>query len=649
MLYLCYWWYKMSFLGRIKRTFKKDNLKKVFNKIVDILKQNRNIVVMCIPFVLMHLYITIMAFGVRYNFDNYLVPLLFSVSWSILFLGISINIKDIFGKIFYVIICVLFAALFVTNGVYHSMMSTFFNFNLLESASEGSPYMVEAIVKCNPLIYIGLLTILISLFFGVKYYPKKDKWNPKKLGICLISFVILHTITPFLLGFANSELTWSSWRNARNIYETYNDVNKSIKVSGFFEYEIRDFYITFLKTAEQIKEEELAFLKEAFENKSATKNKYTGTLKGKNLIIVQLEGADNWIIDKNTTPTLYKLMNEGINFTNHFSFYNGGGSTFNSEFAINTGFVTPFSYNKNAYAFNKNAFPHSLAHIFKNMEYDVNVFHMNSGEYYSREINYLNWGYDGYYGLKDLGEYTDNTYQLDRELILNEQFNELIFNSDKKFVDYIITYSGHLPFTNTKGVCKMLYEEDHPEVLETHEYQEMSEEECIRRQNRETDYMVELLLKNLKEKNLFDNTVILFITDHYLYTVEDKTILDRYKETSNNLINKTPCFIWYKGVKSTSIKEVTSQLDILPTLLNLYGVEYNPNNYIGKDALQTKYKGIVFFSDYSWYDGNVYVEGGVVTNRKKISEDDLEKKNYHVSYSTQKNDLALKYNYFSGK
>ena len=69
--------------------------------------------------------------------------------------------------------------------------------------------------------------------------------------------------------------------------------------------------------------------------------------KGKNLIIIQLEGMDNWIVNKNDTPNIYKMMNNSINFTKHYSFYNGGGSTFNSEFAINTGYVTPFSYTKN--------------------------------------------------------------------------------------------------------------------------------------------------------------------------------------------------------------------------------------------------------------------------------------------------------------
>lgn len=261
---------------------------------------------------------------------------------------------------------------------------------------------------------------------------------------------------------------------------------------------------------------------------------------------------DDWLLTEENTPTLYKMMNEGINFTNHYSYYNGGGSTFNSEFAVNTGFITPLSYNQNAYSMNKNHFPYSLAKLFKNNEYTVNAFHMNTSEYYSRGINYKNWGYDNYYGLKDLGTYKDDSYTLDRELILNETFKEKMF-SEEKFVDYIITYSGHLPFTTEKGVCKKLVTEDTLKELEVEELPKdyvlpsYTEEECAKRQAKETDYMMELLLQSLEERQLLDNTIIVVFTDHYLYTLSDETILEKYKETSNNLINHTPFFIWDNG------------------------------------------------------------------------------------------------------
>ncbi len=633
-------------------------IKGIFNKIVSYIKDFKDnkfkpyMVWMALPFVLMDAFIFVFGSNISYVSYNFISPFLFSLKWLILFIGLSLCFKDKIGKCIYVFFNILFLALFLVNNVYYSMTKTFFDFNLMESASEGSPYIMDALKNCNPLVYVAFFVVVIFIVIGYKKFPKSNENKYKALGIVLLVFIILQLLVPFSLGKANKKLTWSSWRNPRNIYNTFNDNNKSIKISGFYEYSIRNFYITFLKTEEQENEEDLRFLEDAYSNSEDHSNKYTGMFKNKNLVIIQLEGTDKWLITKEDTPVMYKLMNEGINFDNHYSYYNGGGSTFNSEFAVNTGFITPLSFTRNAYSFNKNAFPNTMAKLFKKNNYTVNAFHMNNGEYYSRTVNYKNWGYDNYYGLVDMDKYPDDSYQLDRELIQNEKFNELMF-ADGLFLDYIIAYSGHLPFTNTKGVCKMLYEEDNARILEETgeevEFTQMSEEECTRRQARETDYMVELLLEELKTREILDDTVIIIFTDHYLYTLEDQTILDKYKETSNNLINNTPWFIWSTDIKREKINKVTSQLNILPTILNLYGIKNGNNDYITTDALDSKYEGLVFFSDYSWYDGNVYVENGEVTNGKRIDPDNLEEKNQYVSYLAKKNDLTLKYNYFKKK
>ena len=643
----------MRVIRKIKESLYLRRIKRLFKKGIDFIKDKYEpyMMWMALPFILMDAFIFVFGSNISYVGYNFVSPILFSFSWIFLFVCLPLCFKKLYTNIIYLFFCIIFLALFLVNNVYYSMTKTFFDFNLMESASEGAPYMIDAVKNCNPLVYIFLVIIIIFIIVAVRKIPNNKKNNYKAASYVLLAFLIFHLFVPLTLGRANKDLTWSSWKNPRNIYNSFNDSNKSIKISGFYEYSVRNFYITFLKTKEQANEEDMEFLDAAFKETNTHKNKYTGKYKNKNLIIVQLEGTDNWLINKNDTPTLYKMMNEGINFNKHYSYYNGGGSTFNSEFAVNTGFITPLSYTKNAYSFNKNYFPYSLANIFKSMDYSVNAFHMNTGDFYSRTVNYDSWGYDNYYGLQEIEKYDDERYELDRELILNEKFNELMFPSEGKFVDYIIAYSGHLPFNNKKGVCKTLYEEDMKNIYgdEEYEFTQMSEEECVRRQAKETDYMMELLLKNLKEKDLLNDTLVVVLTDHYLYTLEDKTILDRYKNTSNNLINNTPWFIWSNEIKKTQINQVTSQLNVLPTLLNLYGVSYNANNYIGEDALDPKYEGIVFFSDYSWYDGKVYVENGEVTNNKKIKQEDLEEKNEMISYLTKKNDLALKYNYFKKK
>ncbi len=648
-------------------------IKKISNYVINFIQKYIYIFLLSCPFIAMDIITRLFGYKISFYKLFNLTPNLFTLTWIILFVGLTLTFKKKFGKIIYLITNITFLVLFFTNNVYYSMTKTFFDFNLVESASEGAPYILDTVKNSNPLVFLATIFIIVLIIFGYKKIPYKTKGNNKLTIYIIIIFIIAHTLTPMTLGKPNDKLTWSTWKNPRNVYISFNDNNKSMKVSGLFEYSIRNFYMTFIKTEEEENQEDIEFLNIAYEENENKQNKYTGMFKDKNIIFVQFEGLDNWLVTKEDTPTIYSMLNNSINFKNHYSYYNGGGSTFNSEFAVNTGFITPLSFTQNAYTFNKNNFPYSMANIFKSNNYTVNAFHMNSGEYYSRTVNYKNWGYDNYYGLIDMFKYEDETYTLDRELILNEEFNKLMFPEDTKFVDYLITYSGHLPFTNTKGVCKLLYDEDNapPEeeieidgiMTEDKEKEDeektkekevvertpMTEEECIRRQAKETDYMMQLLLENLKEKNLIDNTIIIAYSDHYLYTIEDKTILERYKETSNNLINKTPFFIWSKNGKKIEINKVTSQLNILPTTLNLLGIKYNPNNYIGVDALDDSYEGMVFFSDYSWYDGNVYVSNGEVTNGKYISYESLESKNYYISSITKKNDLTLKFNYFKSK
>lgn len=628
------------------------NINKLLNKLKQIIIENKNIVFLAIPFILIDIITRIL--GRKIHFFNILnpIPNLFTLVWMFLILGISINLNKKKGKITYTIFFILSLALFITNNIYYSMTDSFFDFSLVFLAGEGSDYFLDAIVNCNIWVYISIIIILTTFIYALKKFPNNSKIKTKNIIKIFFIFLLIHALIPTLLGKANNELTWSTWRNPRNIYNNFNDNNKSMTITGIYEYSVRNFYITFIKAKKTTNEEDIAFLETEYskEEKLET-NSYTDKYKDKNLIIVQLEGMDDWLLTEENTPTIYKMMNEGINFTNHYSYYNGGGSTFNSEFAVNTGFITPLSYNQNAYSMNKNHFPYSLAKLFKNNEYTVNAFHMNTSEYYSRGINYKNWGYDNYYGLKDLGTYKDDSYTLDRELILNETFKEKMF-SEEKFVDYIITYSGHLPFTTEKGVCKKLVTEDTLKELEVEELPKdyvlpfYTEEECAKRQAKETDYMMELLLQSLEERQLLDNTIIVVFTDHYLYTLSDKTILEKYKETSNNLINHTPFFIWDNGNTKKKLKDVTSQLNILPTLINLFGLEKNPNYYLGEDALSKNYNGYVFFSDYSWYDGNVYVDAGNVTNNKNIDPLVLEDKNYFINYQIKKNDLTLKYDYF---
>ncbi len=646
----------------VKGFIKKIKFKSFFNKLLKVLKNiisfivnNKNIIYMSFPLILMDLSTRYLCNDIGFYKIYRLVPNLFTLCWVSFFISICLLFNKKVSKWVYLGINIIFVILYLIYNIYYSVMSNIFSFNLLSSVSEGSSYFIDALRTTNVQVYIFLFSIIILVIIGFLNVPLKKKIDIRIFSYVLLIFIFVHTVIPVFLGKINTELVWSTWKNPRNIYSSFNDSNKSLRVSGFYEYTFRGIYVTYFKN-EKENEDELLYLDEVYSlGNTENGNNYTGIFEGKNLILLQLEGIDSWLLNKTDMPTLYSMKSNAINFNKHYSFYNGGGSTFNSEFAVNTGFTVPITYNKNAYSFNQNGFPYSMARLFQEKNYLVNAFHMNTKEYYSRGINYMNWGYNNYYSLLDMFDYKDNAYKLDRELINNTVYSDLMFPNDSLFVDYIITYSNHFPFTNEKEVCKMLYDED-TNVLEgdtitesSTEFVLMTEEECARRQAKETDYMISLLLNKLKEKKIYDNTVIIVFTDHYLYTLEDQTILVKYKETTNNLINNTPLLIWSSEAKKANFNKVTSQLNILPTVLNLFGVKYDTSNYIMADVFSKNYSDLVFFSDYSWYDGKVYVEGGDVTNDESISDESLEEKNLLVNELIKKNDLTLKYDYFNKK
>ena len=116
---------------------------------------------MASPFILMEVFIIIFGSSINYINYNFISPLLFSLSWICLFIILSLCFKNKIGKGIYIFINLIFLILYLVNNVYFSMTKTFFDFNLLESTSEGMPYIFDAIKNCNILVYVSFIIIII--------------------------------------------------------------------------------------------------------------------------------------------------------------------------------------------------------------------------------------------------------------------------------------------------------------------------------------------------------------------------------------------------------------------------------------------------------------------------------------------------------
>jgi len=565
-----------------------------------------------------------------------LVPNLFSAVWILAIILLAQSFTNKIGKTIYLIFYIFSLVMFTAHTIYFDLFRQFFDYSSIAFAGAGMAYIGELWSSVTWwLIPTAIISILLTVI-GLKTLVKREKICFVRAIAIPIIFVLTITFMPYLLGAPREDANWDDWRNPRNVYDAFNDNNKSMMIAGMFQFNFRNFYVNFIRDNMYVSAEERELLDQVFNNAQlAEHNNFTGIFEGKNLIIVKLESIEHFQINRNDMPITHNLMRNSMNFTNHFSFASQRGATFNSEFMINVGFSNPFHYNKNAPAFSRNYYSHSLPNMLRNhFGMTANAFHMNTAEYYSRGLNYRTFGFDNYFSLRDQGIYENSEYLLDRQLILNEEFRNNIFQQNSYSI--IITYTAHMPFNTRRGTCPMLTDRSG-----------LTEEECMRIQAAETDKFVGLLLEGLEEHEMLDNTVLVFVTDHYSYGVQDRNILARHgKDINTHLSNHTPFFIWQDNNHRRTIRHVTSQIDILPTILNLFGVPYYPNFYLGYDALDPSFDPVVFFPDGSWWNGETFVARGEFQFGRNMREEDIHEMNARVRERMTLNDAVLKSDIF---
>ena len=638
----------------LKKTFdiiKKEifSMKNFLNVINVIKKQminfTKNIILLGIPFILMDYFIREETKKIDFTVSQK-YSYIFSFTYIFFFVFSSKCFKGIIGKVYYIILFIIFFLLFLTNIIFFSFSSNFFQFKLLAYASEGSHYMIGVILGVKIRVWIKVLIIFYSFILSLLKFGKSNKNNFPFLIFCFLIIIFAQYYTKNLFPPIRAK-NWKDIYKPQNLFKEFTNPNKCMKIAGFYKYVQMDFFKTYLNfniLPKKEEKEELEFLKKIYKDMGMhAENEYTGIFKDKNVILVQLESMDNWLLNKNNTPTLHSLKNNSFVFSDHYSYRINAGPTFNSEFCVNTGFYNPLSITGNSFDFYQNTF-NSLPKTFKKLGYTLKSFHFNNPDIYHRDINYLGWGYDKFLSLMKINNYKNkNIDSLDTELIKNKIFYKEIFNSKGKFLYYIITYSIHLPFSNNEHSHYILKKKFGKKIPKN-----LKEDDIAKIQAAETDEMVKLLMEGLKKNNLYNDTIIIFFADHC--AALNLKLLSKYKKTYDKRINHTPFFIWSANMKGTNISKTSCQLDILPTILNLFGIPFQEKSMIGRDIFDKNNSGIAFFDDYSWIDGKILVNNGNITKLQNISEEEIDRnyvkiKTQEIRERFKQNDLTLKYDY----
>lgn len=545
-----------------------------------------------------------------YNFNFLHLRLLwlgFSIFWILLLLLIVYFVPRKRRVKVFSIINIIVGIIFVSQICYVQQLGKFMVFSDLFLAGEGLQYISSVLTNLNPGMIITVIFEIICLIsLNALNQTMVVNANKKKLEKANSVFVIIviliafsvRGITYFALGDRSSEI-WQENYNIRNIYDNYTDPNTSMYSSGLYEYHVRAVFKYFYNIITLDK----TLLKgniDEYNNIYGTlrqDNEYTGLFKDKNVIYVMMESIDSWIIDDDTMPNLKHIMDTGYNFTNRYSPFFNGGQTINSEFALNSGLYA-ISSRKTIYDIDDIDYNYSLANTLKNNGYNVNSFHANTGEFYSRSEFHGRLGYTNHYSAKDMQEANilnkNTNYFIDSNFIGDDTLFDLMTSGDK-FMSFYTTYSAHLEYTNENKIYKSLEKK-----LDVNKYED--EEYIYRTLASDTDKALGLLISRLKEKDLLDDTVLVLVSDHYVYGYSDSEFVANKKGVKNTrkLLQNTPFVIWSSDIEHKEIDTILDTADILPTVLNLLGIDYNANNYIGDDVFSNYHDEFVWFSDGSY-------------------------------------------------
>lgn len=315
------------------------------------------------------------------------------------------------------------------------------------------------------------------------------------------------------------------------------------------------------------------------------KNQYTGMFKDYNVILLTCEGFSPYAINKELTPTLYKLKNEGFVFQNFYTPL-WHVSTSDGEYVALQGLIPKsgvWSFEASSY----NALPFTLGRQFQKLGYTTKAYHNHSYTYYGRNKSHPNLGYDFKavgHGLNMKKQWPESDLEM-----MEKTVDDYIH--DEHFHTYYMTVSGHTNYTFTGNSMAA----KNRQFVDHLNYSDLAKGYLATQI--ELDRALEYLVNRLEKEGIADKTVIAMSADHYPYGLPIKN----YNELAGHSLDqdfelyKNEFIIWSASMKKPIVVDkYGSSLDILPTLSNLLGLSYDSRLLMGTDLLSDSEPLVIF-------------------------------------------------------
>ncbi len=550
--------------------------------------------------------------------------ILFSIPIAIVLNLITSVFKPKVNKIITYIITIALIIIFGAQIVYYSMYEAIISFFSMMHGGQVTEFM-EVIIDVVLRNWYGILLFIIPLIILIILSKKKvitfEKNSIKQIAIKITSVLIIQLIALLCVNFINTDDMYSNKNLYYNIHVPKVTANRmgllttmrldlqrfifgfeeklSVQTNAIPKEEEKDSYnITYIDFDKLIKNEEDNTIKEMHEyfssQEASKKNKYTGMFKDKNLIVLVGESFSSLAIREDLTPNLYKLYKEGFQFDN---FYTPifPVSTADGEYITDTSLIPK----EGVWSFLRvagNYMPYSYANVFEKQGYSSNAYHNHTATYYERDKYIETMGYNSYLavgtGLEDRMD-TSNWPNSDYEMV-KTTVDDYINN--EKFMAYYMTVSGHMNYTK---IGNMMVYRNWDQVKDL-PYSNKAKGYLAA--NIELDKAVGELLSRLEQAGKLEDTVIVISGDHYPYglTLGEINELSTFERDDKFEKFRMPFLIWSGSMKGPiKVEKIGSSLDVLPTVLNLFGAEFDSRLLMGRDILSDS-DPIVIFSDRSF-------------------------------------------------
>lgn len=523
-----------------------------------------------------------------------------TLGWALALTGLAALLPGKIKRIWMGLSFLTIGVLTVVHSVLQNLFGRFFMFATLAFAGDGMAFVEAQYIKVSTGVILGLLASLFCLLLALLLSPSKGqaKLPPVILsgavflaaGIALAAYVQ----ETWLTTQQDVQLGWDNYSDPAAVYESFSDSTSCLLMAGLYQYTIKDLSVT-LNLGGDVTAEELLKLEDYAEERRQirTDNEYTGIFAGKNIMVIQLEAIDTWMLTEEYMPALWALKQESMVFENHYAPAYITAGTFNTEFMVNTGLL-PATGSVSTQIYSHNSYPYSLAHMFRAAGYSAQSFHGSEGNVYNRGTIHLNLGYEHYNSGIDMGM---EDYTMDSHMLV--AYDEMV--REDPFFSFIITYSGHGPYHMKTGSYLAHSEQAH-ELVEEYEGKYIYAVAGAM----ETDAFVAGLLERLEADDMLEDTVLVFYADHYnYYMLHDAQLMGIKGVDDITLLQHVDFFIYSADQEPQQIEKFTSTPDVLPTIANLFDLERDEAVFVGNDGLSEE-GDFVFFIDGGWLDGENY-------------------------------------------